>query len=226
MATAIVAAVLISTASPAWATETLTLTPNHGQATASFTAIYETYPAPGDCRTGAQVVDFFWDNDRQANGAIMEQTGDYCRASMQITPPSTNNRVGIHQLRGDRHPYVGPITVYAKAQANYTIDPPPSASLSPSASPTKQTASSSGSATTSASASGSTTTTASPTAFTTPSSSPPGSPSATSTPLTTAAESNKGGSGRLVGLIAGAVVLAGLGGALLIRRWRSRATAA
>jgi hypothetical protein len=137
-ATAIAAAVLIPTASPAWATtETLTLTPNHGLATDSFTAIYEVSPPPADCGSGAELVNFYWDNGERLHnpegdydGASMEQKGGHCRASMKITP-SANANFGTHQVRGDRAPYVGPVTVYGTASAQYTIDFP---SESPAAS--------------------------------------------------------------------------------------------
>jgi hypothetical protein len=144
-ATAIAATALISTATATWAqtdtqTETLTLTPNHGQATDSFTAIYEVSPPPADCGSGAELVNFYWDyggplynNEGQYYGAGMEQKGGHCRASMKITPPNNENWVGEHKLRGDRAPYVGPVTVYGTASAYYTIDSAPSES--PAASP-------------------------------------------------------------------------------------------
>jgi hypothetical protein len=134
-ATAIAGAVLISTASSASATtETLTLTPNHGQATDSFTAIYEVSPPPADGGSGAELVLFYWDAERapggggdgpQGNEGQMHLSGDYCRASIVITPTASDG-AGTHQLRGDRAPYVGPVTVYGTASAYYTIDPPPS----------------------------------------------------------------------------------------------------
>ena len=55
--------------SPALATsETLTLTPTHCQATDYFTAIYEVSPPPADCGSGAELVNFNWDNGRQDGG--------------------------------------------------------------------------------------------------------------------------------------------------------------
>lgn len=149
--TAVAAGVLVSTANPAWAaTETLTLTPNHGQATDSFTAIYEVSPPPADCESGAELVNFYWDggqggrpggDGRYGNGAQLLLSGDgRCRAFIQITPPSGYNRVGTHQLRGDRAPFVGPVTVYGTARAYYLIDDPPPSSdaADPGASPSQQ----------------------------------------------------------------------------------------
>jgi hypothetical protein len=136
-AAVIAAAVLISPPNSASAgtdprtTDTLTLTPNHGQATDSFTAIYEVSPPPADCGSGAELVNFYWDNggrlynnEGHYDGAGMEQKGGHCRASMKITP-SANASFGTHQVRGERAPYVGPVTVYGTASAKYTIDFPP-----------------------------------------------------------------------------------------------------
>lgn len=209
--TALAAALLLWTARPAWAEETLSVSPTHGQATASFTMIYSTTPIPADCEQHTAV--FFWGttNYGSTNFQRTEGSSPSCRASFKAIPPSNDNGVGKHKVDAVHNDAQSARA--GTAATEYTIDPPPSPSPSPkpSASPTKQTSAPGGSARATTPAA--------------PSPSPTVSASPSPTPLTTAAASKKGVSGLLIGLIAGAMVLAGLGTFLIARR-RSQAAAA
>jgi hypothetical protein len=209
---------------PTSAVDTLTLSPNHGQAADSFTASYSLSADQfNDEATCEQFfAEFKWGNTFMGSGDFVYSfrpplgpqipARKSCRASRQITPPSSDRNVGVHQVSAERFKKgQAQKTQVGNDQADYTIDPAPSPSPSPSPSPTKKGAS--GGST----SGGGTAPSPSPTA------SPSPSPSPTASPLTdVAASETRGISGLLVALIAAAAILIGLGGGWLIFRSRGK----
>ena len=146
-----VCSLLTIAAAPSWAEdESLSVKPNHGQATASFKATYEVRPAPDNCEQS--VVGFYWDGAKVANvsmtlvdSGLYSEPGRklyYCRASAEITPPESKRQVGTHEVGGARG-YPGGSS--AVAPVTYTIDPSPAAAPPPSEGPPGQSAPTTGS---------------------------------------------------------------------------------
>jgi hypothetical protein len=216
-------AAIVLTATPAWAQDSLTLNPTHGQANAPFNASYQTkYNNDADCT--ARYVEFQWDQTfvgkqdftvvtrtiRLPNGNTA--TLKFCRATRDLTPPNPGNAPGVHKVTGTHfQEQTGNDPQIDNVAKDYTIDPPPSPSPSPS--PTRR-----------PTGGGTTTGGGGPAAASpSPPPSPSPSPSPTPSPLDTVAAVEAGGiSGLMIGLIAAGAILLGLGGGWLIFRGRGK----
>ena len=114
VALAVALVVVVPTAAQAAAT--LSLTPNHGVPTASFTATYTLTVV--ECFSAGESVAFFWDSGRLPYATATLDDG--CTASATAPPPSSGATVGVHSVRGR---YCSGACQFATA--TYTIDTPP-----------------------------------------------------------------------------------------------------